>query len=275
MQTKTAPFEKPRNSAKLPVVKAKLLDGKRGLVVGIANDQSIAWGCAKAFRALGAELAVTYLNDKAKKYVDPLAQALEAPIVMPLDVRTTGQMEAVFEKITNVWGKLDFLVHSIAFSPKEALQGRVVDVSREGFLTTLDVSCWTFIRMAHLAEPLMRKGGTLFTMTYYGSQMVVKNYNIMGVAKAALESAVRYLAAELGPKGIRVHAISPGPLATRAASGIPDFDALMERVAERAPARRLVTIEEVGSACVFLASPYAGSMTGDTIYIDGGYHILG
>ena len=210
----------------IPVVKAKLLEGKKGLIVGIANDQSIAWGCAKAFRAFGAELAVTYLNDKAKKYVEPLARELEAPIMMPLDVRTPGQMEAVFERIAKDWGKLDFVVHSIAFSPKEALQGRVVDVSRDGFLTTMDVSCWTFIRMAHLAEPLMRKGGTLFTMTYYGSQMVVKNYNIMGVAKAALESAVRYMAAELGPKGIRVHAISPGPLATRAASGIPEFDAL-------------------------------------------------
>src|SRR6516225_5133419 len=169
MQTKTAPFEKPRNSAKLPVVKAKLLDGKKGLVVGIANDQSIAWGCAKAFRALGAELAVTYLNDKAKKYVEPLARELEAPIMMALDVRAEGQMEAVFERIAKDWGRLDFLVHSIAFSPKEALQGRVVDVSRDGFFTTMDVSCWTFIRMAHLAEPLMKKGGTLFTMTYYGS----------------------------------------------------------------------------------------------------------
>ena len=194
----------------IPAVKAKLLEGKRGLIIGIANENSIAWGCAKAFRAFGAELAVTYLNDKAKKYVEPLARELEAPIMMPLDVSTPGQMEAVFERIAKEWGKLDFVVHSIAFSPKDALQGRVVDVSQEGFLTTMDVSCWTFIRMAHLAEPLMRKGGTLFTMTYYGSQMVVKNYNIMGVAKAALESAVRYLAAELGPKGIRVHAISPG-----------------------------------------------------------------
>ena len=185
----------------IPAVKAKLLEGKRGLIVGIANDQSIAWGCAKAFRAFGAELAVTYLNEKAKKYVEPLARELEAPIMMPLDVNAPGQMEAVFERIAKDWGKLDFAVHSIAFSPKDALQGRVVDVSREGFLTTMDVSCWTFIRMAHLAEPLMRKGGTLFTMTYYGSQMVVKNYNIMGVAKAALESAVRYLAAELGPEG--------------------------------------------------------------------------
>src|SRR6201996_1339782 len=169
----------------IPVVKAKLLEGKRGLIVGMANEQSIAWGCAKAFRAFGAELAVTYLNDKAKKYVEPLARELEAPIVMPLDVRTPGQMEAVFECITKEWNELDFVVHSIAFSPKEALQGRVVDVSRDGFLATMDVSCWTFIRMAHLAEPLMKKGGTLFTMTYYGSQMVVEHYNIMGVAKAA------------------------------------------------------------------------------------------
>ena len=171
-------------------------------------------------------------------------------------------------------GRLDFLVHSIAFSPKEALQGRVVDASREGFLTTLDVSCWTFIRMAHLAEPLMRKGGTLFTMTYYGSQMVVKNYNIMGVAKAALESAVRYVAAELGPKGIRVHAISPGPLATRAASGIPEFDALLNKAKAKAPARSLVSIDDVGVATAFLAHDAARLITGETLYIDGGYHIM-
>src|SRR6516162_3749588 len=226
----------------IPSVKAKLLEGKRGLIVGIANDQSIAWGCAKAFRALGADLAVTYLNDKAKKFVEPLGRELEAPILMPLDVNVPGQMEAVFERIGKEWGQLDFLVHSIAFSPKDTLGGRVVDVPRDGFLTTMDVSCWTFIRMAHLAEPLMPRGGTLFTMTYYGSQMVVENYNIMGVAKAALESAVRYLAAELGPKGIRVHAVSPGPLATRAASGIPEFDALLDKAKAKAPARSLVSI---------------------------------
>ena len=258
----------------IPAVKAKLLDGKKGLIVGIANEQSIAWGCAKAFRALGAELAVTYLNDKAKKYVEPLARELQAPIMMPLDVRTPGQMEAVFERIGKDWGKLDFVVHSIAFSPKDALQGRVVDVSRDGFLTTMDVSCWSFIRTAHLAEPLMRKGGTLFTMTYYGSQMVVKNYNIMGVAKAALESAVRYIAAELGPKGIRVHAISPGPLATRAASGIPEFDALLDKAKAKAPARSLVSIEDVGAATAFLAHDAARLITGETLYIDGGYHII-
>ena len=260
--------------AAVPTVKAKLLEGKKGLIVGIANENSIAWGCAKAFRAFGAELAVTYLNDKARKHVEPLARVLKAQIVMPLDTRIPGQMEAVFECIAKTWGKIDFVVHSIAFSPKEALEGRVVDVSREGFLTTMDVSCWTFIRMAHLAEPLMPNGGTLFTMTYYGSQMVVKNYNIMGVAKAALESAVRYIAAELGPKGIRVHAISPGPLVTRAASGIPEFDALLDKAKAKAPSRRLVSIEDVGVATAFLAHDAARLITGETLYIDGGYHII-
>ena len=258
----------------IPPVKAKLLDGKKGLIVGIANDQSIAWGCAKAFRAFGAELAITYLNDKALKYVEPLAQALETRILMPLDVNAAGQMEAVFRRITEEWGKLDFLVHAIAFSPKQALQGRVVDVEQEGFRVTMDVSCWSFIRMAHLAEPLMRGGGTIFTMTYYGSQVVIKNYNIMGVAKAALESAVRYIAAELGPKGIRVHAISPGPLATRAASGIPEFDSLLDRARTKAPAQKLVSIDDVGAATAFLAHDAARLITGETMYIDGGYHII-
>ncbi len=258
----------------IPVAKAPLLEGKRGLVIGIANEHSIAWGCAKAFRALGAEVAVTYLNEKAKPYVEPLARELEASIFMPLDVRTTGQMEAVFDRIAKEWGQLDFAVHSIAFSPKDTLQGRVVDVPHDGFLTTMDVSCWSFIRMAHLAEPLMTKGGTLFTMTYYGSQMVVENYNIMGVAKAALECAVRYIAAELGPKKIRVHAISPGPLATRAASGIPEFDELLEKAKAKAPARSLVSIEDVGVATAFLAHDAARLITGETLYIDGGYHII-
>jgi len=259
---------------RIPAVKAKLLEGKKGLIVGIANENSIAWGCAKAFRAFGADVAVTYLNEKAKKYIEPLARELESPIVMPLDVTAPGQMEAVFDTIAKKWGNLDFVLHSIAFSPKETLQGRVVDVPRDGFLTTMDVSCWTFIRMAKLAEPLMPKGGTLFTMTYYGSQMVVKNYNIMGVAKAALECAVRYIAAELGPKGIRVHAISPGPLATRAASGIPEFDALLDKAKAKAPARSLVSIDDVGAATAFLAHDAARLITGETLYIDGGYHII-
>jgi enoyl-[acyl-carrier protein] reductase I len=212
MQGRAFEPESKRSSPMIPAVKAKLLDGKRGLIIGIANEHSIAWGCAKAFRAFGAELAVTYLNDKAKKFVEPLARELEAPIMMPLDVNTPGQMEAVFERIAKNWGRLDFAVHSIAFSPKDALQGRVVDVSRDGFLTTMDVSCWTFIRMAHLAEPLMRKGGTLFTMTYHGSQMVVKNYNIMGVAKAALESAVRYMQPSSAPRVSACMPSRPGRL---------------------------------------------------------------
>jgi enoyl-[acyl-carrier protein] reductase I len=256
-----------------PETKVALKD-RKGLIVGIANDQSIAWGCARAFRALGADLAVTYLNERARKHVEPLARELDASIFMPLDVDVPGQMEEVFDRVAKEWGKLDFVVHSIAFSPKEALHGRVVDVPREGFLRTMEISCWSFLRMAHLAEPLMKAGGTLFTMTYYGSQMVVENYNIMGVAKAALECAVRYAAAELGPKGIRVHAISPGPLATRAASGIPEFDELMAKAQSKAPARSLVSIDDVGKAVAFLALDGAKLMTGDTIYIDGGYHII-
>jgi enoyl-[acyl-carrier protein] reductase I len=258
----------------IPEVKAKLLDGKKGLIAGIANDQSIAWGCAKAFRALGSELAITYLNDKAKKHVEPLAREVEAAIVMPLDMRVPGQLEAVFDRISEEWRSLDFVIHSIAFSPKEALQGRVVDVPREGFLSTMEISCWSFIRMAQLAEPLMTNGGTLFTMTYYGSQMVVENYNIMGLAKAALECAVRYMAAELGPKGIRVHAISPGPLATRAASGIPEFDELLAKAKVKAPSRSLVSIDDVGLATAFLAHDAARLITGSTLYVDGGYHII-
>jgi enoyl-[acyl-carrier protein] reductase I len=258
----------------LPAVKAKLLEGRKGLVVGIANDQSIAWGCARAFRAFGAELAITYLNEKAKPHVEPLAREVEAPILMPLDMMAEGQLEAAFERIAATWGELDFLLHSIAFAPRDTLHGRVTDASRDGFLKTMEVSCWSFIRMAHLAEPMMKNGGTLFTMTYYGSQMVVENYNIMGVAKAALESAVRYVAAELGPKGIRVHAISPGPLATRAASGIPQFDDLLEKAKTKAPARALVSIDDVGVATAFLAHDAARLITGQVLYVDGGYHII-
>src|SRR6202158_2844522 len=197
------------------------LKGKKALIVGIANEHSIAWGCARAFRALGAELAVTYLDERAKPYVEPLAKELQAPIFMPLNVDIEGQTERVFERIEKEWGEIDILLHSIAFSPKGALHGRVIGVGRDGFLKTMDVSCWSFMRMAHLAEPLMKNGGTLFTMTYYGSQMVVANYNVMGVAKPALEAAVRYIAAELGPKGIRVHAISPGPAVNARGFGYP------------------------------------------------------
>lgn len=257
---------------------AKLLDeafaSKKGLVTGIANEQSIAYGCARAFRRLGAEVAVTYLNDKAKPYVEPLARELGAPIFMPLDVRVGGSMEAVFDRIARDWGRLDFVVHSMAFAPKEDLHGRVVDCSRDGFLLAMDVSCHSFIRMARLAEPLMTRGGTLFTMSFYGAHKVVEHYNVMGPVKAALEVAARYLAYELGPKGIRVHVISPGPLRTRAASGIGHFDELLEDAAARAPARQLVTIDDVGIATAALAGDGARLITGETIYVDGGLHIV-
>ena len=250
------------------------LEGRKGLVTGIANAQSIAWGCAKAFRGLGAELAVTYLNDKARPFVEPLAREVEATLVMPLDLRIEGQLEAVFARIEKEWGRLDFVLHSIAYAPKEDLQGRVVDCSKAGFLLAMEISCWSFIRMAKLAEPLMDRGGALFCMTYYGSQMVVEHYGIMGPVKAALESATRYLAAELGPKGIRVHAISPGPLKTRAASGIPEFDELLHKAQEKAPVRSLVSIDDVGLATAYLATDAAKLITGSTLYIDGGYHII-
>lgn len=250
------------------------LQGRRGLVTGIANQDSIAWGCARAFRALGAELAVTYLNDKARVHVEPLARSIDAALLLPLDLRVDGQLESVFEQIGARWGSLDFVMHSIAYAPRDDLRGRVVDCSRAGFLQAMDISCWSFIRMAHLAEPLMSKGGTLFCMTYYGSQMVVEHYNMMGPVKAALESATRYLAAELGPQGIRVHAISPGPLKTRAASGITGFDALLDRAQAKAPARSLVGIDDVDEATAWLATDAARRITGQTLYIDGGYHII-
>jgi enoyl-[acyl-carrier protein] reductase I len=250
------------------------LAGRKGLVTGVANDQSIAAGCARAFRRFGADLAVTYLNDKARPHVEPLTREVDAKIVAPLDLREDGQLEAVFDRIEREWGRLDFLLHSIAFAPKDDLHGRVVDCSKEGFLMAMEISCWSFIRMAKLAEPLMVDGGTLFTMTYYGSQMVVANYNMMGPVKAALEAATRYLAAELGPKGIRVHAISPGPLKTRAASGIAHFDKMLDQAQAKAPARSLVSIDDVGMAVAYLATDAARLITGETLYIDGGYHII-
>jgi enoyl-[acyl-carrier protein] reductase I len=255
---------------------ARTLAGKKGVVIGIANDQSIAYGCAKAFKFLGADdLAITYLNDKAKPYVQPIADELEAGIFMPLDASAEGQMEAVFEEIEKRWGRLDFALHSIAFAPRDDLHGRLVDSSRDGFLKAMDISCHSFIRMARLAEPLMVDGGALFTMSYHGAEKVIENYNVMGPVKAALESSARYLAWELGRKNIRVHAISPGPLSTRAASGIKDFDELLDRAAAEAPTGRLVSIEDVGIACASLATDAAKLITGDTIYIDGGLHIMG
>lgn len=249
------------------------LHGKRGLIVGIANDQSIAYGCASALRRAGAEIAVTYLSTKAEPHVRPLAEALGSDIIVPCDVREPGQLEAVFAEITARWGRLDFVLHSIAYAPREDLHGRVVDASAAGFAIAMDVSCHSFLRMARLAEPLMTAGGTLLTVTFFGSARVVDNYNLMGPVKAALESAVRYIAAELGPKNIRVHAISPGPMRTRAASGIDRFDELLAKAAAEAPQRHLVDVGDVGAVARFLVSDAARSITGTIIPVDGGQHI--
>ena len=251
-----------------------VLKNKRALVVGIANEHSIAYGCAKAFHELGATLAVTYLNEKARPYVEPLARELEAPLFMPLDVAKPGELEAVFEQIQREWGQLDILVHSIAFAPKADLQGGLIDCSAEGFSVAMDISCHSFIRMARLASPLMKEGGTMFAMSYHGAQKVVPNYNVMGPVKAALEAVCRYLAFELGPKKIRVHAISPGPLKTRAASGLKDFDRMLNDAVTRAPVGELVDIMDVGFACAYLATPYGRRLTGQTMYVDGGVSIM-
>ena len=253
----------------------KPLAGKKGFVLGIANEHSLAYGCAKAFRALGADLAVTYLNDKAKPFVEPLAKELDASIFLPVDVRDPHQLEGAFAAVASAWGKLDFALHAIAFAPKEDLHGRLTDCSRDGFLQAMDISCHSFVRMARLAEPLMHQGGALFTMSYYGAEKVIEHYSVMGPIKAALESAVRYLAYELGPGGIRVHAISPGPVKTRAASGLDHFDDLLEVAARRAPVKQLISIDDVGVAVAYLATEYAKLITGETVYVDGGYHIMG
>lgn len=253
---------------------AYTLKGKRGLVVGIANEHSIAWGCAQSFHEAGAELAVTYLNEKAEPYVRPLAEKISAPIIMPLDVQNEQQMSSLFKAIENTWGKLDFLLHSIAFAPKEDLQGRIIDSSLEGFLTAMDISCHSLLRLARRAVPLMTEGGCILTTTYHGSEKVVEHYGIMGPVKAALESCVRYLAAELGEQGIRVNALSPGPIATRAAGGISHFDSLIEAARLHSPERAYITINNVGSYASFLVSDEARLVTGSTVYIDAGFNIM-
>jgi enoyl-[acyl-carrier protein] reductase I len=250
------------------------LAGQKALVVGIANEHSIAYGCAAAFRELGADVAITYLNEKAKKFVEPLAEKLGATIFEPLNVAEPGQLEALFERVSKDWGRLDILVHSIASAPKEDIQGRLIDCSAAGFSNAMDISVHSFIRMAKLAAPLMDRGGTMFAMSYHGAQKVVPNYNLMGPVKAALESACRYLAYELGQQQIRVHAISPGPLKTRAASGLKDFDLLLNQAVERAPVGELVDIMDVGFACAYLATKYARRITGQTMYVDGGVSIM-
>ena len=251
-----------------------VLSGKKALVVGVANDQSIAYGCARAFRNAGADVAITWLNEKARPHVEPLARELEAPIMAPLDVSVPGQLEAVFDQVRSTWGSLDILVHSIAFAPSKDLQGGLLDCSAEGFAKAMDISCHSFIRMARLAAPLMTDGGTLFAMSYLGANRVVPNYNVMGPVKAALEAACRYLAYELGPRRIRVHAISPGPLKTRAASGLKDFEHLLNEAARKAPLGELVDIMDVGYACAYLATEFAHRVTGGTVYVDGGANVV-
>lgn len=250
------------------------LSGKRGLVIGIANEHSIATGCAEAFRGAGADIAVTYLNAKAEPFVRPIAEALGADIIAPCDVRIPGQLEAVFEAIAHKWGRLDFLLHSIAYAPREDLHTSVMNCSAEGFAMAMDVSCHSFLRMARLASPLMIEGGSLLTVSFYGADRVVENYNLMGLVKAALEASVRYLAADLADRRIRAHAISAGPVETRAASGIDRFDELLDRIRSRTPSHRLVSIAEIGRLAAFLASDAGAPMTGSVVYADGGFHAM-
>ena len=251
------------------------LKGMKALVTGIANEHSIAYGCAKAFRELGADLAITYADDKARPHVEPLARDLDAPIFLPLNASSQEELDAVFARIQTEWDRLDILLHSIAWAPKEDLQGGLLNCSSQGFAAAMDISCHSFVRMARLAAPIMKNGGAMFTMSYHGANKVIANYNVMGPVKAALEACARYLAYELGPRGIRVHAISPGPLRTRAASGLKDFDLLLNEAAHRAPLGELVDIMDVGFTCAFLATPFARRMSGETLYIDGGMNIMG
>jgi enoyl-[acyl-carrier protein] reductase I len=254
-------------------LQAPLLAGKNMLVTGIADEHSIAWGCAKAFHAMGARLAVTYRNEHDRAAVELLANRLDA-LCLPMDVTVPGQMEALFDALKRQFERLDSALHSIAFAPKRDLHGPLGQCSREGFLKAMDCSCYSLIELARLATPLMTAGGTLFTMSYHGAHRVVENYNVMGPVKAALEAWVRYLAHELGRHGIRVHTISPGPIRTRAASGIADFDELIDAACRHAPTGALAGIEDVGYATAMLAVDNARLITGSTIYVDGGAHIM-
>ncbi len=256
------------------ILSRPLLAGQKAVVFGIANEHSIAYGCAKAFRSVGADLAVSWADEKARPFVEPLARDLEASITGQVDVSVPGELEAMFERIRTVWGRLDVLVHSIAFAPKADLQGGLLNCSAEGFAKAVDISCHSFVRMAKLAAPLMTDGGAMFAMSYLGANRVVANYNVMGPVKAALEASCRYLAYELGPQRIRVHTMSPGPLKTRAASGIKDFELLLNEAAHKAPLGELIDIMDVGHACVYLATPFARRVTGGLVYVDGGANLI-
>lgn len=252
-----------------------LLAGKKGLILGVANKRSIAWGIAQAAATAGAQLALTYQGDRLEKNVRELAQELEEPLILPCDVTDDGQIEALFTSLQEQWGRLDFLVHSVAFAPKEALEDQFVNTRRQDFLTAHDISAYSLVPLARHARPLMKDGGSIMAMTYYGSEKVVPNYNVMGVAKAALEASVRYLADDLGPNGIRVNAISAGPVNTLAARGVSGFTGMLKLHAEKAPLKRNVEVEEVANAALFLLSSMSSGITGEVIYVDCGYHIMG
>ena len=257
------------------ILQTGAMRGKRGLVMGLANNRSIAWGIAKAARQAGAEIALTYQGEALERRVRPLAGELDALVVGECDVTNNQSLDRVFKEIERVWGGLDFVVHCIAFSDKDELTGRYVDTSEENFKTSLLISCYSFTAIAQRAEKLMKNGGSLLTLTYYGAEKWMPHYNVMGVAKAALEASVRYLAADLGEKDIRVNAISAGPIKTLAASGIGDFRYILKWNEYNAPLRRTVTIEEVGDSAVFLLSPMGRGVTGEILHVDAGYHIVG
>ena len=254
---------------------AGLMEGKRAMVFGLANQRSIAWGISEALHQQGARLGFNYLGEALERRVRPLAEEVDADIVVPCDVTDDDQVRAVFDEIEETWGGLDVLIHSVAFADKDDLGGRFSDTTRGGYLKALEVSAYSLVHLAREARPLMKDGGSIVTMTYYGSEKVVPNYNIMGVAKATLEASVRYLADDLGPDGIRVNAVSAGPIKTLAASGVKNFRKLMSIVEEKAPLRRNVTQEEVGQTALFLCSDMGAAITGEVIHVDSGYNILG
>ncbi len=252
-----------------------LMEGKRGLVMGVANSRSIAWGIARACARHGAELAFTYQGDALKKRVIPLAESIDSSIILPCDVTDAASIDAVFEVLEKEWGSIDFIVHAIAFSDKDELTGRYVDTSAANFEKTMNISCYSFTAITQRAEKLMSKGGSLLTLTYYGAERVMPHYNVMGVAKAALEASVRYLAEDLGKKNIRVNAISAGPIKTLASAGIGDFRYILKWNEYNSPLRRTVSIDEVGNAALFLLSDMSSGVTGEIQHVDCGYHVVG
>jgi enoyl-[acyl-carrier protein] reductase I len=253
----------------------RLLEGKKALVFGVANDKSIGWGISQALAAHGAQLGLAYLDERMEKRVRPLAESVDAGLFLPCDVQYPEQVEAVFREVETRWGQLDILVHSLAFAPREDLQGRFSQTSKEGFLKALEISAYSLVELTRHAHPLLRSSeGCVLTLSYLGAERVVPNYNVMGVAKAALEASVRYLAADLGPDGIRVNAISAGPIRTLAAAGVKGFKDLLPKFAQNAPLRRNMDLKDIGNAALFLCSELGSGVTGEVVYVDGGNHLL-